>query len=186
LRRRPWQYGITRLGDAFDNPIDPKRLLVNARDDKVAKSPFFKKALQTMRCLVPADGYYEFRQSDPKGAMRRYVFKAGEAFAFAGLWQERSGSRSYTIITTSPNSVASEIHDRMPVVLAKEDYERWLDPGTKVDDLQALLRPWTGAFSVAEAPKAVKTKTDEVLEDTKKASKAKKGTKSDATGGLFG
>jgi putative SOS response-associated peptidase YedK len=114
---------LARYRWGFFNFADPKRPLVNAKAETVATLRTFSKAFRETRCLVPADGYYEYRQSDPAGKKRRYLFRPGEGvFAFPGLWQERDGVRSYTIITTDPNDVASEYHNRMPVLLHRDDY----------------------------------------------------------------
>jgi putative SOS response-associated peptidase YedK len=135
--------------------MDPKYLLVNAKAETAAELRTFRKAFATTRCLVPANGFYDYRKSDPKGAKRRYLFEVpGEVvYAMAGLWQERNGVRQFTIVTTEPNAVVKEFHHRMPVILDKADYGRWLDPSTTVDELHELLRPWLGKLVAIEAPK---------------------------------
>src|SRR5262249_36410613 len=152
---------LARYRWGFYNPFDPKRPLVNARADKVAKSPVFRKAFRETRCLVPVDGYYEYRQSDPAGRKRRYLFQPdNKGFAVAGMGQQEGEARTYTFITTEPNGVAAEIHNRMPVLLHKADYDRWLDPAKTVDDLLAMLRPWDGPLTATETPKGVAKKEE--------------------------
>jgi putative SOS response-associated peptidase YedK len=176
----------------MDNFVDPKQPLVNARSDKLLTSSRWKKAFATTRCLVPADGWYEHRQSDPYGSKRRYLMTAGEGtFAIAGLWEERLGIRSYTIVMTDPTAESAEIHDRMPCVLMKDEYERWLDPNAKPEDLMGLLRPWEGKLTIVESPKPSKPKAEKLAKETNaekpaKAPRAKKGAKADEGGGLFG
>jgi putative SOS response-associated peptidase YedK len=96
--------------------MDPKRLLVNAVAETVQEKRTFAKVFRETRCLVPATGFYDYRKSDPPGQKMRYLFTTpDELFAFAGLWQERDGVRSYTLLTTGPNKVVAEYHHRMPV-----------------------------------------------------------------------
>lgn len=146
---------LARYRWGFDNFMDPKYPLVNAKAETVHELRTFKKAFATSRCLVPAEGFYDYRGSDPKGAKRRYLFEVPrqKLIAMAGLWQERNGVRQYTIVTTGPNDVMKEFHHRMPVVLAKADYARWLDPETPIEELRGLLRPWAGKMTATEAPK---------------------------------
>jgi putative SOS response-associated peptidase YedK len=121
--------------------------LINARADSVADKPSFRNAFKRRRCLILADGFYEWR----KGTTPKQPFhirkKDGEPFAFAGLWETWSGEQppveSCTIITTDANDAVRPLHDRMPVILEPRDYARWLDlasadPGV----LQEMLRPY--------------------------------------------
>jgi putative SOS response-associated peptidase YedK len=127
---------------------DPKigYRLINARADTVATKPSFRSAFKQRRCLIAADGFYEWQKRD--GAKQPYLIRRadGEPFAFAGLWEHWHGAdqeiESCTIITTDANDLMRPIHDRMPVILAPADYDRWLDPAVqKADLLQTLLRP---------------------------------------------
>ncbi len=110
--------------------------LINARAETVAAKPAFRDAFRRRRCLVIADGFYEWRKTD--GGKQPYLIRvAGRApFAFAGLWErwtdKASDERieSCTIIVTQANALIAPIHDRMPVILAPEDYESWLDPSS--------------------------------------------------------
>lgn len=121
---------------------------INARADTVATKPAFRAAFKRRRCLIPADGFYEWKQLDAKHKQPYYITRADErAFAFAGLFEHWTGPDgalldTCTIITTEANEPMSALHDRMPVILADEDFDRWIDPVTQdVADLQSLLRP---------------------------------------------
>jgi putative SOS response-associated peptidase YedK len=104
--------------------------------------------LTSRRCLVPADGFYEWRRSGK--AKQPYCFEVndGELFAFAGIWdrwKDPSGQsvKSCSILTTTPNAVTSAVHDRMPVILDQADYDLWLDPGMRnVDVVSEVLKPY--------------------------------------------
>lgn len=108
---------------------------INARGDTVAEKPAFRSAYKKRRCLVLADGYYEWKTVNKKKLPYLYEIDDGSPFAFAGLWETWHGPNkdgdaleSCTIVTTEANELASEIHDRMPVILDRKDYARWLDP----------------------------------------------------------
>ena len=137
--------------------------MINARAETLAEKPSFRTALSRRRCLIPADGFYEWQAApagvkSPKTPMhiRR---QDGGLFAFAGLWDEwhtpdGSPLRSCTIITTAPNVVTAPIHDRMPVILRPEDEAVWLDHAlTSGPDLLPLLVPypaeWMEAYAVS-------------------------------------
>jgi putative SOS response-associated peptidase YedK len=129
---------------------DPKigNRLINARGESVARTAAFREAYQRRRCLVPADGFFEW-QKDGRTRQPLLVRRRDLApFAFAGLW-ERSPQpggavlRSCTIITCPPNELVAPVHNRMPVILAPGDYERWLDPAQA--DGRALLKPFPAA-----------------------------------------
>ncbi len=121
--------------------------LANARAESVAEKPAFRAAFRARRCLVPANGFYEWQAAAP-GARKRpwYLSPADEGlFAFAGL-MERWGPReaplfTTCIVTTDANALLAPIHDRMPAILAPQDWSRWLDPGAPLPQLGALLRP---------------------------------------------
>ncbi|MCH8235653.1 MAG: SOS response-associated peptidase [Chloroflexi bacterium] len=121
----------------------------NARDDKVATSGLWKRPLARTRCLIPADGFYEW--TGPRNARRPQLIrlKGGGLLAFAGLfdtWHDRATGevvRSCAIVTTGPNALMEPIHDRMPVILDAEAEALWLDPATEDPDrLTSLLRPY--------------------------------------------
>uniref|UniRef100_B8HTB0 Abasic site processing protein n=1 Tax=Cyanothece sp. (strain PCC 7425 / ATCC 29141) TaxID=395961 RepID=B8HTB0_CYAP4 len=123
--------------------------LINARAETLSEKPSFRTAFQRRRCLIPASGFYEW-QKTPAGKQPYYLhpitpqdsLKPRSLFAFAGLWETWQDILSCTIITTVANDRVRPIHDRMPVILKPEDYDRWLDP-TEQDTsaLQDLLTP---------------------------------------------
>jgi putative SOS response-associated peptidase YedK len=122
--------------------------LINARSETAATKPAFRDALKSRRCLIPADGFYEW--SGAGKARQPYCFdvNGGELFAFAGIWDrwnDPSGQwvKSCSILTTTPNAVTAAVHDRMPVILDPDGYDRWLDPGmTDVNAASELLKPY--------------------------------------------
>ena len=108
--------------------------MINARSETAATKPAFRDALKSRRCLIPADGFYEWARTGK--AKQPYCFEVndGELFAFAGLWdrwKDPSGNwiKACSILTTTPNAVTSAVHDRMPVILDPDSYDLWLDPG---------------------------------------------------------
>jgi putative SOS response-associated peptidase YedK len=122
--------------------------MINARSETAATKPAFRDPMKFRRCLIPAADFYEWVR---KGTTKQpYCFEVneGELFAFAGLWdgwKDPNGQwvKSCSILTTSPNAVTSKVHDRMPVILSKNDYEPWLDPGmTNVEAIAGFLKPF--------------------------------------------
>lgn len=123
--------------------------LINARAETVAEKPAFRAAFKSRRCLIPADGYYEWQKT---GARKQPYFirlQDDRPFALAGLWERWSGSEgdppleTCTIITTAANGTTASIHDRMPAILAQDDYSLWLDPDLQDRPaLEQLLRPF--------------------------------------------
>jgi putative SOS response-associated peptidase YedK len=117
--------------------------MINARAETVAEKPSFRRALQKRRCLVLADGFYEWKKEGKKKIPMYIVLKSREPFGFAGLWEAwkaPSGEtlRSCTIITTTPNAFMESIHNRMPVILPREVESLWLD--RTLEDPEALTR----------------------------------------------
>jgi putative SOS response-associated peptidase YedK len=120
----------------------------NARAESVATMPAFRESFQRRRCLVPVDGFYEWRRIG-KARQPYRVFRAdGRPLALAGLWSgwrnPDTGEirRTFTIVTTTPNAVVAELHDRMPVLVPDEAWARWLDPRpAEPGELRALLEP---------------------------------------------
>lgn len=137
--------------------------LINARAETVSEKKSFSRSFRQRRCLVPADGYYEWKKSG-KGEKQPYRFtlKTNEVFAMAGLWdvwQDASGQKLYTfaIITTVANSLVSALHDRMPVILPKGKEKFWLEAGEdELQALQTLLVPYPAEkMTVAAASRLV-------------------------------
>ncbi len=120
-------------------------LLINARAETAARLPAFREAFLARRCLVPADGFYEWQRREG-GKQPFHVRRAdGRPFAFAGLWQPRPGrepAAACVLLTTAPNELMAPIHDRMPVVLTGEACRAWIDPELRDPlGLAALLLP---------------------------------------------
>lgn len=122
--------------------------MINARAETVNIKPSFKRLFKMRRCLVLADGFYEWKRAEKGGekAPYRFTLKDGRPFAMAGLWDGWRGNdngilETYTILTTSANDLVRRIHDRMPVILRTGDRDGWLDQKAGEDRLQALLRP---------------------------------------------
>ena len=122
--------------------------MINARSETAAATPAFRDAMTSRRCLIPADGFYEWQKTGK--ARQPYCFEVneGELFAFAGLWdrwKDPSGQwvKSCSILTTTPNAVTGYVHDRMPVILDRADYDLWIDPGmTNVEAVSEMLKPY--------------------------------------------
>jgi putative SOS response-associated peptidase YedK len=126
--------------------------MINARAETIEEKPTFKKLLQTKRCIIPADGFYEWQKKGTDKQPFRIEYTKG-IFGFAGLWDEWKGPdgkviRTFTIITTTPNKLMSAIHDRMPVMLEPEQKDDWLINGdTKL--LKAFDQRLLKAFPVS-------------------------------------
>jgi len=124
--------------------------LINARGESLAEKPAFRSAFKYRRCLIPASGFYEWAARPGTKAKTPYFIrlKNGEPFAFAGLWEEWHASdgsavRSCTIITTAANEWMAAIHNRMPVILPREEYGTWLEPAPQMPErLKRLIRPF--------------------------------------------
>ena len=120
---------------------------INARAETVASKPAFRDAFRERRCLVAADGFYEWRKECKLRRPFRIVRRDGNPFAFAGLWDRFSPAEgeaidSFTIITTEANALLRPLHARMPVMLDAADYDAWLDASAGAPSLHALLRPF--------------------------------------------
>jgi putative SOS response-associated peptidase YedK len=133
---------------------------INARAETVAKSPVFRGPFTSRRCLVPASGFYEWQRTSQGKQPYCIQLKEGGLFAFAGLydiWRDRDGNElySYTIITTTPNALVAPIHNRMPVILRRQDEDVWLDKAAAPARLMSLLAPYDAAemeaFGVSRA-----------------------------------
>jgi len=123
--------------------------MINARAETISEKPSFRNAFKKKRCLVIADSFYEWKRNENKTKTpMRIKLKSDELFAMAGIWegwQSPDGKRLYTcsIITTGPNELMKDIHDRMPVILKREDESSWLNPNTTDPvSLNALLVPF--------------------------------------------
>jgi len=121
--------------------------MINARPETAATKPAFRDALKSRRCLIPADGFYEWKRMGKTKQPYCFEVNEKELFAFAGLWDRWSDAngkwiKTCSILTTTPNAVTSVVHDRMPVILDPESYDLWLDPGmTDVAAASEFLKP---------------------------------------------
>jgi len=135
--------------------------MINARSETVAEKPAFRSAIKHRRCLIVADGFYEWlpllKHKQP------YYFQAaeGEPFAFAGLWEswkspEAEKIVSCSIITTAANETVQPVHDRMPVILPECAWEKWLDPAVNsAQEVLPLLKPYAATAMTAKAVSAI-------------------------------
>jgi len=124
---------------------------LNARSETVTTTPAFRQSILTKRCLIPADGFYEWQKM---GSVKQpYCFEVGEGglFALAGLWDQWKSPEgqiieSCTILTTTPNSLVADMHNRMPVIVTPDKYDLWLDPDVNdFDAIRDILKPYDAA-----------------------------------------
>jgi putative SOS response-associated peptidase YedK len=120
--------------------------LINARAETVATKPFFREAFKRTRCLILADGFYEWKRAGKGKIPYRIALKTEESFAFAGIWSAIHDAQgivqpTFAILTTEANALVSQIHTRMPVILREQDEADWLNPSLALDAAQALLMP---------------------------------------------
>lgn len=148
--------------------------MLNARSETVAEKPSFRAAFKRRRCIIPADGFYEWQAHGKEKTPLFIHFEDREIFGMAGLWEvwhspEGGELRTCTILTTSANDFMKPIHDRMPVILHKDDYPLWLSPAEEPTPvLQALMRPYSGdnltAYPVSKAVNRPVIDAPELLE----------------------
>ncbi len=142
-------------------------LVINIRSETAREKPSFRAAFQRRRCLIPADGFYEWQRIDR--SKRPYLIRPanGQPFAFAGLyetWSSIDGSEIDTaaILTTHANGTLAAIHDRAPVIVPESEYAHWLDPDNRPDDVISLLQPPAdGSLSLTRVGTAVNKATNE-------------------------
>ncbi len=120
---------------------------INARSETVAEKPMFKEAIRRHRCVILADGFYEWKKDNKRRIPYRFVMKETSLFAMAGLYSVHKTNDGKTestslILTTTANTLMADIHERMPVILDQKDIVTWLSRTTKVEDLTFLMRPY--------------------------------------------
>ncbi|WP_427163010.1 SOS response-associated peptidase [Aliinostoc sp. HNIBRCY26] len=147
--------------------------LINARSETVAEKPSFRSAFKKRRCLVVADGFYEWQKQ--QSTKQPFYFRLGDGnpFAFAGLWEKwispaQEEVISCTILTTTANELLQSIHDRMPVIIDPKDYDTWLNPEIQTaQKLQPLLSPYSAAamtaYPVSKLVNSAKNNTPECI-----------------------
>lgn len=145
------------LVPSWSKDLSGSARMINARSETITTTPAFREPFKSQRCLMPADGFYEWKLYGK--SKQPYCFQVGhgEVFAFAGLWDRwRSPSKeiieSCTILTTKPNTLVADIHDRMPVILDADHYDLWLDPAFHNEEtLTAMLTPYDSALMERQA-----------------------------------
>lgn len=135
-----------------DDPAVGNRM-INARSETVARKAAFREPFQKRRCLVPADGFYEWRRVGRARDPFLLKMRDDRPFAFAGVWDrwKKGGEplESCAILTTAANELVARVHDRMPVILDRDAYDLWLDPDAPEDELHRVLRPFPAEEMVA-------------------------------------
>lgn len=148
---REWAFTAWGLVPSWSKDPTIGSRMINARSETAPEKPSFRAAFRRRRCLIPADGFYEWQKQGNRKQPYLITMEHDAPFAFAGLWEYWEGAdgsalETSTILTTEPNAVMAPLHNRMPVIIEPEDYELWL--GTAEDDrkglslLQHLLRPY--------------------------------------------
>jgi len=148
-RLGPMRWGFTATSATTHTPI-------NARAETVATAPMFREAFHRHRCLVVADGFYEWRKDGPRKVPYFIHLRSGRPFGFAGIWSlHRTDAQqriaTCAIVTCPPNDLMAPIHNRMPVILPAGARDRWLDPHAAAGELRALLTPLPSAEMEAYA-----------------------------------
>ncbi|WP_338542840.1 SOS response-associated peptidase [Paenibacillus tundrae] len=133
---------------AKDDKIGSK--MINARAETLDEKPAFKRLISSKRCIVPCNGFYEWKKEGSNKQPMRILMKDNSIFSLAGLydtWIDQDGRKlsTCTIITTEPNSLMSDIHDRMPVILRSQDEAEWLKKDSDKESILGLLRPYDAA-----------------------------------------
>ncbi len=142
--------------------------MINARADTITEKPTYKAAFRRRRCLIPASGFYEWKQGTGKVKQPFHIHQVDNyLLAFAGLWETwdkgEAPIESCTIITTEANDLMKPLHDRMPVILPRSTWDVWLDAEVEADGLAKLLAPYAGGDMIAEP---VSTTVNNVRNDT--------------------
>ena len=155
VKKSPNKTALMRWGFIPHWSNNRKFSMINIRSETTKEKPYFKKILLNNRCLIPADGFYEWKKVKLEKRFEKlpyFIFlKNHPVFAFAGLYSsiedaERKPVETFAILTSPPNFLMKPIHNRMPVILDKKDEEKWLDPENKnFDNLYKLLKPYPPA-----------------------------------------
>ena len=147
--------------------------MINARAETISEKPSYKKPFKSRRCLVIADGFYEWKRPDKKTKIPyRFVMKDRSFISFAGLWdvwkKEAEPLYTFTIITTSENDLMRPVHDRMPVILPKDNRQIWLNPESNEAELKELLVPYDSVkmemYRVSDVVNSWKNDVEECIE----------------------
>jgi putative SOS response-associated peptidase YedK len=147
--------------------------LINARAETVATKPFFRDAFKRKRCLILADGFYEWKRAGKSKVPYRIALKTEEPFAFAGIWSLVHDAHgdvqpTFALLTTEANALVAQIHTRMPVILRESDEEEWLNPTLSLEAAQALLVPYPAellmAYEVSSKVNAATSNSPDLLQ----------------------
>lgn len=148
--------------------------LINARAESVQSKPMYKDPLQHHRCIIPADGFYEWEEVEQEKIPFRVTHKSGAPFALAGLWDISKNDKgeeilTFTIITVPANEILYQLHDRMPLILKREDEAVWLNPAlTDIGQLIALMQPYPSEemhfYEVSKAVNSWKNDTADCIQ----------------------
>ncbi|WP_192351516.1 SOS response-associated peptidase [Algoriphagus sp. Y33] len=157
-----------------NRPVAQK--LINAKAEIVNEKISLKTAFRQRRCIIPADGFYEWKRLGKKTSVPyRFTLRDDELFSFAGIWEEYEAvngdtQHTFLIITTTPNAVVSEINDRMPVILDQSAEKKWLDKYAEEDDLLNLLNPYPAdsmlAYTVSPLVNSVENDSPSLIRKT--------------------
>lgn len=148
LNESPDEVSLVKWGllPSWSKEEKSKYSMINARAETLLEKPSYKRLIQKKRCLIIADSFYEWKKVDGKKAPYRIMLKNGDLFSFAGLWDiwEKDGKviKSCSVITTSPNELVKDIHDRMPVILSQDRENDWLSD-IPVEMALGLLNPYS-------------------------------------------
>ncbi|MCH7397113.1 SOS response-associated peptidase [Belliella sp. DSM 107340] len=159
---------------AKNKPVSQK--FINARSESINQKISFKSSFEKRRCLIPADGFFEWKKVGKKTKTPyRFTLSDEGLFAFAGIWEEFENDKgesnhTFLILTTEANGIVKDVHDRMPVILKKEDEKKWLDPYTTEEELIDMLIPYQAiemiTYSVSPLVNQVNNDTASVLKKT--------------------
>lgn len=157
-----------------NKPVSQK--LINARSETVSQKVSFKSSFEKRRCLIPADGFFEWKKIGKKTKTPyRHTLADERLFSFAGIWEEYENDKgelnhTFLILTTEPNGLVKDIHDRMPVILKKEDEKKWLDSYSSERELLDMLQPYQSSemisYTVSPLVNSVSNDTASVLRKT--------------------
>jgi putative SOS response-associated peptidase YedK len=152
VRRSPNSITLARWGLVPFWAKDPKQITpqMNARAEGIETKAFFREPIKKRRCLIPADGFYEWKRLNLEGKEEKFPWYIGlserQLFAFAGVYEvaNRNGHETFTysIVTTTPNTLMEPLHNRMPVILHRQDEDVWLNADTPLEAVLSLLRPY--------------------------------------------
>ena len=153
-QKREFTYLTWGLIPSWAKDIRMGSRMINARSETVAEKPSYRAAFKRRRCLIPAEGFYEWQKLEGRKQPHYIAMRDRNPFAIAGLWEHWEGGdgsviESCTLLTTTPNELVKPLHNRMPVILHPDDYDEWLYPGADPGLLLHLLRPYSASEMMA-------------------------------------